>query len=76
MNPVIGGTYRHYKRGGTYEVLAIARHTETDEEMVVYKALYGDEHFPIGKVWVRPLAMFLEVVDDAGEMKPRFSLLK
>ena len=52
----IGGTYRHFK-GTTYRVLALARHTETDEELVVYQAESG------GTVYARPKAMFLSPVD-------------
>jgi len=63
----IGGRYRHYK-GNEYTVLAIARHSETLEEMVVYKALYGD-----GQVWVRPLSMFTESVSVNGVEMPRFA---
>ena len=48
------GKYRHFK-GGEYEVIGIAYHSETGEEMVVYKALYGD-----GKTWVRPASMLNE----------------
>ena len=62
----IGGTYRHYK-GNCYEVIGIARHSETLEEMVVYRALYGD-----GGLWVRPLAMFCETVVIDGREIPRF----
>jgi hypothetical protein len=50
------GRYRHYK-GNEYEVLGVARHSETHEEMVVYRPLYGD-----GGLWVRPKAMFSESV--------------
>lgn len=50
------GVYRHYK-GNFYELLYIATHSETLENMVVYKALYGD-----GKIWVRPLSMWSEIV--------------
>ena len=57
---VIGGIYEHYK-GYRYLVLSVARHSETLEECVVYKALYGNEG-----VWVRPLTMFLENVPDKG----------
>lgn len=64
------GKYRHYK-GNEYEVIAVARHSETLEEMVVYKALYGQED-----VWVRPLKMFLEDVDVDGVMVPRFALVE
>ncbi len=62
----IGARYRHYK-GNEYTVLAIARHSETLEEMVVYKALYGD-----GQIWVRPCRMFIESVTVNGTPFPRF----
>ena len=62
----IGAKYRHYK-GNEYTVLAIARHSETLQEMVVYKALYGD-----GEIWVRPLSMFTEAVTVNGAVMPRF----
>jgi len=52
-----GSCYRHFK-GNTYRVLAIAQHTETDEKMVVYQALYGS-----GKIYVRPYDMFCSEVD-------------
>ena len=58
----IGGRYRHFK-GNEYEVLAVARHSETLEEMVVYHQLYGD-----GGVWVRPLSMFLDTVTRDGKI--------
>lgn len=61
------GRYRHYK-GNEYEVIGIARHSETEEEMVVYRKLYGD-----GSLWVRPLAMFMEDVLVDGNLVPRFS---
>ncbi len=61
------GKYRHFK-GGMYEVIAIARHSETLEELVVYKALYGE-----GKVWVRPLSMWEERVTVDGEEISRFT---
>jgi len=60
------GRYRHYK-GNDYEVIGIARHSETEEQMVVYRKLYGD-----GSLWVRPLAMFLEDVTVDGRTMPRF----
>ena len=60
------GKYRHYK-GKDYEVIAIARHTETEEAMVVYKALYGD-----GGIWVRPASMWNETVERAGKTYRRF----
>ena len=66
MSVVIGGKYEHYK-GKPYRVLAIARHSETLEEMVVYQQLYGEEG-----VWVRPLGMFQETVEVDGKVIPRF----
>ena len=64
------GRYRHYK-GGEYQVYGVARHSETDERVVVYRPLYGD-----GELWIRPLAMFLESVDIQGQSQPRFALIK
>jgi hypothetical protein len=64
------GRYRHYK-GGEYQVLEIARHSETEEDMVVYRPLYGE-----GKLWVRPLHMFMESVEKDGETLPRFALIE
>lgn len=61
------GKYRHFK-GGRYEVIALATHSETEEIMVVYKALYGE-----GKVWVRPLKMWEERVVFEGKSVPRFA---
>lgn len=65
--PVEPGRYRHYK-GNYYEVIGTARHSETDEAMVVYRPLYGE-----GGLWVRPEAMFLEQVEVDGVLQPRFS---
>ena len=63
------GRYRHFK-GGEYQVIDIARHSETEEDMVVYRPLYG-----AGKLWVRPLHMFIEPVEKDGETMPRFTLI-
>ncbi len=60
------GRYRHYK-GRDYQVIDIATHSETEEKLVVYRCLYGDR-----SLWVRPLAMFRETVEVAGEQVPRF----
>ena len=60
------GRYRHYK-GNDYEVVGIARHSETEEEMVVYRKLYGD-----ASLWVRTLVMFIEDVVVDGRTVPRF----
>ncbi|MBW4935082.1 DUF1653 domain-containing protein [Marinobacter sp. F4206] len=66
-HPVKPGRYRHYK-GKDYQVIDLARHSETEEWMVVYRCLYGDH-----SLWVRPLSMFRETVELAGEQVPRFS---
>lgn len=66
-NDIRPGRYRHYK-GKDYEVIDIARHSETEEKMVVYRCLYGDY-----SLWVRPLNMFSETVNVAGEQVPRFA---
>ncbi len=60
------GLYRHYK-GNIYEVLMSAKHSETEEWMVVYKALYGQRG-----IWVRPYEMFIEKVEINGNRIPRF----
>ncbi len=64
------GLYRHYK-GPEYRVLGVARHSESEEEVVVYQALYGE----FG-LWVRPLAMFTGEVELDGERVPRFALVE
>jgi hypothetical protein len=66
------GTYRHSKSGNLYRVVGVAKHSETLEELVVYEALYEN---PESKLWVRPLAMFAEVVEINGEQLPRFVLV-
>ena len=60
------GLYRHYK-GGNYQVLGTARHSETGEQLVVYRCLYDND-----SLWVRPLAMFMESVQVEGREMPRF----
>ena len=60
------GRYRHYK-GKEYEVIDIARHSETLEKLVVYRALYGDHD-----LWARPLEMFVENIEVRGKKIPRF----
>jgi hypothetical protein len=63
------GTYRHYK-GNNYEVVGLARHSETLEPLVVYRALYGERG-----LWVRPAAMFTEEIEIAGRRVARFARL-
>lgn len=64
------GTYRHYK-GALYKVTGTAKHSETEEVLVVYQTLYGDYSW-----WVRPLAMFLEEVEHQGAQVQRFALIE
>ncbi|MCB8889060.1 DUF1653 domain-containing protein [Vreelandella malpeensis] len=64
------GIYRHYK-GALYEVTGTALHSESEEPLVVYRALYGDYG-----LWVRPLAMFMESVSVDGQHQLRFALEK
>lgn len=66
---VPAGRYRHYK-GREYLVLGVARHSETEEELVVYRLDYGE-----GSWWVRPLSMFCETVAVDGQEIPRFEYL-
>ena len=69
MTEVLPGRYQHYK-GGQYTVLGVARHSETHEELVVYRQEYGDHG-----LWVRPKKMFLETVAVDGKEVPRFRYL-
>ena len=67
LPPTPTGRYRHYK-GGEYEVIGVARHSETQEPLVVYRPLYNDTGW-----WVRPHAMFFEDVVVDGVRQPRFT---
>ena len=69
MDEIKPGRYRHFK-GNEYEVVGIARHSETQEEMVVYRALYGD----FG-LWVRPARMWNETVERDGKTFRRFTYI-
>ena len=60
------GLYRHYK-GGEYRVIGVARHSETEQMLVVYQPLYGEQ-----RLWVRPLEMFVETVTVEQGVVPRF----
>lgn len=66
MQTIPCGRYRHFK-GNEYEVVGIARHSETEEPMVVYRALYGE-----GGLWIRPAAMWNETVERDGKTYKRF----
>lgn len=68
------GKYQHYK-GNFYEVIGIAHHSETLEELVVYRALYNHKIYGANSIWVRPRAMFLETVNVDGKEVLRFTLV-
>ncbi|NHN36220.1 DUF1653 domain-containing protein [Pseudomaricurvus alcaniphilus] len=70
MGELPAGIYRHYK-GREYQVFEVARHSETEEALVVYRCLYGDYSW-----WVRPLQMFTEQVDVDGVRQPRFTYVR
>ena len=69
MEEIRKGRYKHYK-GKEYYVIGIASHSETKEKLVVYKELYGK-----GKLWVRPLEMFLGKVNINNKKAPRFTYI-
>jgi hypothetical protein len=66
--PILG-RYQHYK-GGEYEVIGVARHSETLEPLILYRPLYENSG-----LWVRPYAMFYEQVEIMGKLQPRFALI-
>jgi hypothetical protein len=68
------GIYRHYK-GKLYEVIALVHHSETVEELVLYKALYETE-FGMDSLWVRPKKMFFETIEVDGKKVPRFEFIE
>ena len=69
MEEIKKGRYRHFK-GNEYEVIGTAKHSETTEEYVVYKALYGD-----GGLWIRPKEMWNETVERDGKTYKRFEFI-
>jgi len=75
MTEIKRGTYKHYK-GNLYEVVDTVIHSETLEELVLYKPLYKTNDEFGGKLWVRPLAMFIELIELNKEQVPRFKLVK
>lgn len=66
------GIYRHYKTGNLYRVIGVGKHSETLEYLVVYEALYENK---LSKLWVRPLAMFEELVEWKGAKVLRFTFI-
>jgi hypothetical protein len=69
MKDLTPGCYQHYK-GPYYQVYGVARHSETEEPLVIYRTLYGEHD-----LWVRPLNMFCETVDVDGKSLPRFKFI-
>ncbi len=65
------GIYRHFKNKKLYKVLGVARHSETDEKLVLYEPLYESD----SKYWVRPLEMFVEIVEHENLKQPRFAFV-
>ncbi len=70
------GKYRHSKSGRFYEVIGTARHSETLEELVVYRALYSSPEFGDKAIWARPKAIFLEKINLNGKTTPRFEFIE
>ncbi|MEW6996956.1 DUF1653 domain-containing protein [Colwelliaceae bacterium BS250] len=64
---ITAGKYQHFK-GNFYQVLNVAKHSETEEDFVVYQPLYGE-----GKIWIRPLSMFDELIERDGKTFKRFA---
>lgn len=73
---ILFGTYQHYRTKKRYKVIGFALHSETHEEMVIYKALYSCEKFGHHQIWVRPKNMFLEQVMHDGCTVPRFKYIE
>ncbi len=69
------GKYQHYRTEKFYEIIGIARHSETLKEMIIYRALYQCEKFGNNHVWARPRTMFFEHVDYNGYRVPRFKYI-
>ncbi|MDD5050545.1 MAG: DUF1653 domain-containing protein [Candidatus Pacebacteria bacterium] len=69
----IGATYQHFKNKKLYKVIALAKHSETLEDMVVYECQYENQ---TSKTWVRPASMWLEEVEYEGLKQPRYKLIK
>lgn len=74
MNKINVGRYRHFK-GGEYEVIGVANHSETLEKMVIYRALYHSDEFGDNALWARPLQDFRVTVEFNGQKVPRFKYL-
>ncbi len=74
MEEIKLGEYKHFK-GGEYEVIGVAHHSETLEELVVYRALYDSPEYGRNALWIRPKKMFLEKVIIDGKEVARFEYI-
>ena len=75
MNELKPGKYQHYK-GKFYEVIGIGHHSETLEELVVYRALYNSPEYGKNPLWIRPIKTFYETVVVDGKEVPRFKYIE
>lgn len=75
-NVLIGGIYKHYKNQKLYKILATGHHSEDHQPYVIYQGLYFCNTFGDLPVWVRPLPLFLEIVEWEGSFVPRFELVQ
>lgn len=73
MNPQPEQIWKHSKKGSLYKIIAVGKHSESLEDMVVYEAQYEN---PVAKIWIRPLSMWNEEVEIEGKKVPRFVLEK
>lgn len=71
MEVKVGDIYKHSKKGGLYKIIAIAKHSETLEDMVIYEAQYEN---PLAKIWARPIDNFTERIELEGKKVKRFEL--
>jgi hypothetical protein len=75
VGPEVGATYEHYS-GKQYKVIAIGNHSEDLKKYVVYQGLYNDPEFGNNPVWLRPVDMFMEIIEKNGHQIPRFKKIK
>ena len=75
ISPELGATYEHYS-GKRYTIVAVANHSEDLQKYVVYQGQYDDHEFGAKPVWIRPLAMFMEMIEKNGKIIPRFKKIE
>ena len=75
MEEIKLGKYQHYKEK-SYEIICIAKHSESLEDLVIYRALYDDKEFGLNAIWARPKSMFMEKVNFNGQYIPRFKYIE